>query len=104
MSRRIMVIEDDPETLIMLGQLLEGAGYEVILVPTVDDDLAKVAAAQPDVILVDMMFGRDPLGARMLGAPLGDQSTATIPTIACTGASKMVLMARSFLEELKIRL
>ena len=104
MSRRIMVIEDDPDVLVMLGQMLDWAGYDVILFPTVTDDLAGVAALAPDLILLDMMFGREPLGANMLGNLLGNQSTARIPLIACTGASRAVLMAQDFLRELKIPL
>ncbi len=104
MSPRIMVIEDDPDILAILGWVLDRAGYDVVLYPTIVEDLAEVAALAPDLIMVDMMFGREPLGAQLLGTLAMDQSTTKIPLIACTGASRAVLMAQDFLQEFEIPL
>ena len=104
MSRLIMVIDDDLEVLVMVGQMLDIAGYEVVLFPTIFDNLADVAALAPDLILIDMMIEHEPKGANMLGSLLGNEATAKIPIIACTGAARAAHISQEFLRELNIPL
>lgn len=104
MSRLIMVIDDDLEVLVMVGQILDIAGYDVILFPTIFDNLADVAALAPDLILIDMMIEHEPKGANMLGSLLGNEGTAKIPIVACTGAARAAHITQEFLRELNIPL
>jgi len=53
--KRILVVEDDRAASKALNQLLRHHGYEVLLAGTVADAL-KLAASQPDFILLDLML------------------------------------------------
>jgi CheY-like chemotaxis protein len=50
----ILVVEDDPESLQMMGALLSIWGYETTLTEAGPAALAAVEAAMPDVILLDL--------------------------------------------------
>lgn len=52
---RVLVVEDDPESLQMMGALLTLWGYEPALAPDGKAGLEKAAAGeQPDVVLLDL--------------------------------------------------
>ena len=51
---RILVVEDDPESLQMMGALLSLWGHEPNLAEAGPAALAAVRAAMPDVILLDL--------------------------------------------------
>jgi len=53
-SLRILVVEDDPESLEMMGALLGIWGYEAVLTEAGPAALAAVRKAMPDVILLDL--------------------------------------------------
>ena len=58
--RRILVIEDDPETADQLVEWLEGNGYQVDLAVNGDDGFARARADDYAVMTVDRMLpGRD---------------------------------------------
>jgi CheY-like chemotaxis protein len=51
---RILVVEDDPERLQMMGALLSLWGHEPTLVPAGPEALAAIREEMPDVILLDL--------------------------------------------------
>jgi CheY-like chemotaxis protein len=51
---RILVVEDDPESLQMMGALLSLWGHEPALVPAGPEALAAIREEMPDVILLDL--------------------------------------------------
>src|SRR5436305_15219802 len=53
-SLRILVVEDDPESLEMMGALLGIWGYETVLTEAGPAALVAVREAMPDVILLDL--------------------------------------------------
>jgi signal transduction histidine kinase len=54
MSTRILVVDDDPAGRYVKGRILRKSGHDVIEVGTGGDALANVAAAPPDLVLVDV--------------------------------------------------
>ncbi len=52
----ILVADDDPEILSLLGIRLRKAGFEVIEAADGDETLAKVREAQPDLVVLDVMM------------------------------------------------
>ncbi|HWM92231.1 MAG TPA: response regulator [Thermoanaerobaculia bacterium] len=71
---RILVVEDDPESLQMMGALLSLWGYEPRLVPAGPAALAAVEAEVPDIILLDLgLPGMDgfEVARRLRGRPGG---------------------------------
>ncbi len=51
---KVLVIEDDPTTLEILGTSLVAGGYEVIRAPTGAIGLDLASAREPDVVLLDL--------------------------------------------------
>ena len=74
-SLRILVVEDDPESLQMMGALLSLWGYEPRLVPGGPAALAEVERETPDIVLLDLgLPGMDgfEVARRLRGRPGGD--------------------------------
>lgn len=71
---RILVVEDDPESLQMMGALLGLWGYEPRLVPAGPAALAAVEEEMPDIVLLDLgLPGMDgfEVARRLRGRPGG---------------------------------
>ncbi|MFQ5988475.1 MAG: response regulator [Candidatus Methylomirabilales bacterium] len=79
----ILVVEDHPQNLELVTDLLESAGYRVLTAPTAEEGLELTRAHRPDLILMDVRLpGLDGLQAtKMLK---DDPATQTIPVIALT--------------------
>ena len=58
MSKVIMVVDDEPDILLTVGQMLEMSGYEVIKATDGKDCLQKLEELNttPDLILLDIMM------------------------------------------------
>ncbi len=55
-SSLILVVDDEPKNIQVVGPLLLKQGHEVIAAGTGEDALAKLRAARPDLILLDVMM------------------------------------------------
>jgi two-component system, cell cycle response regulator DivK len=56
MSKRILVVEDQPDNRRILRDLLGNAGYELIEAETGEEALIAVEAQRPDLILMDIQL------------------------------------------------
>jgi two-component system, cell cycle response regulator DivK len=56
MSRRILVIEDQPDNRTILRDLLSAAGYAVLEAEDGEAGVAKALAERPDLILMDIQM------------------------------------------------
>jgi two-component system, OmpR family, response regulator len=56
---RVLVVDDDPETLLAAEAGLRAAGHEVRTAATRAGALEAAAAQQPDVVLLDVLLGDD---------------------------------------------
>jgi DNA-binding response OmpR family regulator len=54
--QRVMVVEDDPDTLFLLKQILRIAGFNVIGAQNGKEALQKIVEHTPDLILLDLMM------------------------------------------------
>jgi CheY-like chemotaxis protein len=73
---RILVVEDDPESLQMMGALLSLWGYEPRLVASGQAALEAVDQEMPDILLLDLgLPGMDgfEVARRLRGRPGGDR-------------------------------
>jgi DNA-binding response OmpR family regulator len=55
-SERILIIDDDLDTLKLVGLMLEREGFEIIVASNGVQGLAKAASEHPDLILLDVMM------------------------------------------------
>ena len=56
MSKRILVVEDQPDNRRILRDLLGNAGYELIEAESGEEALTAVEAQRPDLILMDIQL------------------------------------------------
>jgi len=57
MKGKILVVDDMPEILLMITELLSGAGYSVLAASTFEDGRRLAAGAHPDLVLIDVRLG-----------------------------------------------
>ena len=85
---RIAVIDDDAAFLELMQDLLgAGEGYEVVTSSQWVDSSAFVKASRPDLVILDLMMGRDQTGWAVLELLREDPSTCEIPIIICSAAA-----------------
>jgi len=56
MTKKIMVVDDEPDILFTVGQMLEMCGYEVIKAGNGEECLSKLGEVIPDLVLLDIMM------------------------------------------------
>lgn len=58
MTKRILVVDDEPQMLLGLRDNLELEGYEVLTAADGEQGLAKALALRPDLVILDLMLPR----------------------------------------------
>ena len=89
---RVLVVEDDPDLLVILRVNLSGAGLEPILASDGRTAIDRIQAERPDAVLLDVMLpgidGWQVLeGLHRLGNP--------VPTVVCSAKRNPEDMARA---------
>jgi len=83
MAQRILVVDDTPMNIKLLGDLLTAKGYTVATAANGEQALAAIAAEPPDLVLLDVMMpglsGYD-VCRRIRDNP----ATALLPVVMCT--------------------
>lgn len=97
MAKRIMVVNDTQEILDLFRLILEEEGYEVVLYSYAIQDMLEVERVQPDLMIIDLIFGREKVGWQMLQKLKMLRSTASIPVIICTAATREVYDMEGYL-------
>ena len=57
---RIFIIDDDPDIIDSLTMILEGNGHEVTSKTDTDNVVSSIVEANPDLIILDVIFPEDP--------------------------------------------
>jgi CheY-like chemotaxis protein len=84
MPKTILVIDDEPDAVEFVKEILEGAGHTVISEANGRDGLASVRADNPDLVILDVqMPGMN--GFEVFGQMRKDQVTKSVPVIMLTG-------------------
>ena len=79
----VLVIDDEPDALLLLTRRLEKEGYRVVTAANGEDGLRLAQAQRPDAILLDIMMPK--MKGREVCARLkSDPATAAIPVIFLT--------------------
>ena len=82
--KKILVIDDHPDSVFLLKDKLEREGFEVITAYDGKSGLQRTINDNPDLILLDIMMP-DLSGLEVCKAILKTQSTKDIPVILVTG-------------------
>src|SRR3989304_3365258 len=86
MAEKILVVDDDLDTLKLVGLMLERQGYEITVATNGELGLSKAAPEKPDLILLDIMMP-DIDGYEVPRRLRADPSLAHIPIIMFTAKS-----------------
>ena len=85
---RIAVVDDDAVFLELMQDLLgAGEGYEVITSSNWLDSFGFLKRAQPDLVILDLMMGREQTGWAILELLHEDEAMRKIPVILCSAAA-----------------
>jgi len=83
---RILVVDDNPDLMLLMQELLETRGYEVIAVPDAAQAEAEIQRQPPDLVLSDVVMpGKS--GYELCRELKEDPATRLIPFVLITGLS-----------------
>ena len=105
-QRHVYVVNDTPAILDLFRHLLEGEGYRVTLDTfnplALEDKLAEIKRAAPDLLVLDFIFGGEAIGWQLLQLMKMDREARTIPVIVCTAAVRQAEELQPHLAELGV--
>jgi DNA-binding response OmpR family regulator len=92
MSRRVLVVDDEPSVCDVLKEFLQSCGYEVEVSYSGDEALAAYQREKPDVVLLDVrMPGKD--GIETLGELKAIDASATVIMVTAVHKEEVVKQA-----------
>jgi CheY-like chemotaxis protein len=83
---RLTVVNDSPELLELIGEILEGGHYETTLIGNVHDDLfQRVCRSEPDLLVIDLQDGGDARhGWQMVQELRSTSGCEDLPVVLCS--------------------
>jgi CheY-like chemotaxis protein len=98
--KRALVVNDTQEILELFGDILDGIGFESVLMSYAPRELERIREVEPDLIVLDFLMGdRELLGWQLLQKLKMDRGLAAIPIVVCTAAVKAVQEQQGYLTE-----
>ena len=85
MSKKILIIDDDPDFVEAVSTLLEAKGYQVESSPDSEQGVKKARLLLPDLIILDVMMTKKTEGFDAARAIKQDEKTKKIPVVMITG-------------------
>ncbi len=55
-TKKVLVVDDEPDTLELVKLVLESGGFEAILANNGKEAMAQIAIVRPDLVLLDIMM------------------------------------------------
>jgi len=91
MAKKILVVEDDFDTLYPLAELLRLKGYEVETSSNAEQGLQVAGQQRPDLIITDIVMpGKS--GLHLIQQVRGDESISGTPIVVITGCGPAILV------------
>ena len=88
MSKKILIIDDDPDFVEAVTTLLEANGFAVVSASAGEEGFKKAKAEKPDLISLDIMMEHDSKGFDISQRLKADDETKNIPAIIVSGIKK----------------
>ncbi len=85
MANKVLMIDDDPEFVEAISNLLDAKGYDVHTASNGKEGVAKAKAEDPDLILLDVMMTTKSEGFSVARELHDDQKLKDTPIIIMTG-------------------
>ena len=93
MTKKILIVDDEPNIVISLEFLMKKEGFEVAVANDGDEALAKVASFNPDLLLLDVMMPRKS-GFEVCEALRADPSRAALKIVMLTAKGRDTEVAK----------
>jgi DNA-binding response OmpR family regulator len=88
MDTKILIVDDDPLLLRLVGYILEKEGYEIVTAMDGQEALKKVETENPDLVLLDVMLpGIN--GIEVCRQLRSQPATAALPIVMLSARSKV---------------
>ncbi len=83
---RLTVVNDNPELLDLLGEILEADHYVTTLIESVQDDLLQqICRSEPDLLVIDLRHGDDARhGWEIVRELRGTAGCEELPVVLCS--------------------
>lgn len=88
MAYRVLVVDDDPEFVEAVTNVLDAKGYDVDSAPNGKIGVAKAKEQKPDIILLDVMMTTKSEGFDVAREMHKDKKLKNVPVIIITGIGK----------------
>jgi CheY-like chemotaxis protein len=88
MAKKVLMIDDDPEFVDAISNLLDAKGYDVKSASDGKEGLEKAKAEKPDMILLDVMMTTKSEGFDVARKLHEEESLKNTPVIMLTGVRK----------------
>ena len=99
-KKRALVVNDTQEILELFDDILDGLGFESVLMSYAPRELERIREVEPDIIILDFLMGdRELLGWQLLQKLKMDRALSTVPIVVCTAAVKAVQEQQGYLTE-----
>ena len=93
-SKRILIVDDDPDTVTYLGAFLEDHGYEVATAGDGRQGMRAILDARPDLVLMDLMMPNQN-GMQLYRDIRHSEALARLPVIVITGMADFQLFGHA---------
>ena len=93
MTKKILIVDDEPNIVISLEFLMKKEGFEVAVAADGDEALAKVASFNPDLILLDVMMPKKS-GFEVCEALRADPARASVLIVMLTAKGRDTEVAK----------
>jgi CheY-like chemotaxis protein len=99
-GKRVLIANDTQEILELFKDILEGMGFETVLISFAPREMDQVRQARPDIIILDLIFGgRELAGWQLLQKIRMDRDLERIPVILCSAAVRDISEQQGYLTE-----
>lgn len=98
-TTRVAIIDDDPDFLAMLRDVLGAAGYEVLTHSSAATAFNLIRSQRPDLAILDLRVDDPEGGWTILDVMRLDPETAHIPAIMCSADHRLLQSEDKLREE-----
>jgi two-component system, OmpR family, phosphate regulon response regulator PhoB len=87
MSKKVLIVDDDPDVRLITASVVEDKGYTAIEAVNGEEGLAKVKSEKPDLVVLDVMMPKQS-GVRLFRNLKTNKNFQRIPVLMLTGIAK----------------
>ncbi len=91
MSKKVLVVDDDPDVRLFSVTVLEENGYQPLEAANGEEGLKMIKAEKPDLIILDVLMPRQS-GIRLYREMKTDKTLKDIPIIILSGIAKKTFL------------